>query len=1018
VINLGEIVAGQRYRWNLVKKLGEGDAGEVYLVESLLEGRLAILKRPRKGAYASDILRQAAQIKSEGNLLNALKGVQFPDEGTRLYTPTMLDQGVPAEGFGERFFIVIERAAGFDLKSLFRRAHFGPSEDIVFSPSAEHDYFIEKLSTYRQLPEPILVRCLLNVINLLETIHHTEILNDGVTQSGLIWNDVKPEHLFWDPVHTCLTVIDWGNGAFLETDGATKDRQHSYMDDYEQFVQEMGAFLAESNPELCARLEWPQDITVGSAYSQGVKPLKERLQALNLEVLERLRSLRSAQAGLYTTSKPNLEQLSQSDQLLAQSVEFGEIPDFSSALNFHARVALQTAAEANLHAFQQVCTWTATLPTSRAEKWELLGEIAGVAQQQSSKHAEKTREAFANTLAAGVADDWPGLLWSLFELIGKAPFPEWWERLSQSIRRVYLKLEPDAITPYVALSRLFYTLDALVLNMGDKDIKPAIAGQVQEHETLLKIFSEEVVKKWREVEPAPPHSGVGYSDIGELVEAIESILPGTIQSLEQVLAQPKAQVAIVLSAWERKDFETARKALRTLLVWDPDRRRLLRADRAIDSASQWLSKVRNGAGADEPFYDYLTSVELAGRNLRNRVGPATWLDLIRDTLKRLRKGIRPADLIMEHSEILIEIPWLNEHRSREILSLTRTRPLALERSPHALASPRTVSGTVDGGLGDGQDVVLAEPLDTWVAEARGSSARVFQGYLRSRGGKLATYAVKVMRPDRVEYALPLFREEAQILSVLRDVPGVTPLVECGFLRIAEELEFPGEEAHATAAHLRGQVERYGLEEVQNFLASMERQLASGWIPYLALQKRSADQNLMKYCDAGYNHGWFLPLRESLLLAIQICDILQVAHDRNIVYRDHKILHYYWDPDANAVAMIDWNIAKRHSEGLSDAEREFDLVQFGARALHHILTGRPAPGALPIGANRPEEIEQAALSYTVNWTYDDERLPNRVKEILAQVLRQGYLQMKDLRNDLVQVYQQIPETMATAEESNS
>jgi ribulose kinase len=105
-------------------------------------------------------------------------------------------------------------------------------------------------------------------------------------------------------------------------------------------------------------------------------------------------------------------------------------------------------------------------------------------------------------------------------------------------------------------------------------------------------------------------------------------------------------------------------------------------------------------------------------------------------------------------------------------------------------------------------------------------------------------------------------------------------------------------------------------------------------------------------------------------------------------------------------MIDWNIAKRYTEGFSDAERQFDLVQFGARALHHILTGRPAPGALPLGPNRPEEIENASLSYTVKWTYDDERLPNLVKELLEQVLNQGYTHIRDLQTDLVQVYEQV------------
>jgi serine/threonine protein kinase len=282
----------------------------------------------------------------------------------------------------------------------------------------------------------------------------------------------------------------------------------------------------------------------------------------------------------------------------------------------------------------------------------------------------------------------------------------------------------------------------------------------------------------------------------------------------------------------------------------------------------------------------------------------------------------------------------------------------------------------------------------------------------------SSFAIKVIRPDQVDYALPLFREEAQILSLLRDVPGITPLVECGFLKIEDGLEFPAEDKGSSASKLRGQLIRYGSEEVQNFLVSIERQLATGWLPYLALVRRDQDQNLMVYCDAGYNRGWFLPLKESLLLSIQICDILQYAHDRNIVYRDHKILHYYWDPDSHGVVMIDWNIAKRQSQGLSEAERQFDIVQFGARALHHILTGRPAAGSLPLGPNRPDEIEQASLSYPVNWTYDDERLPVRIKEILECVLNQGYTHLRDLRLDLVQVYEQLADSVSVVENSPS
>ncbi len=396
------------------------------------------------------------------------------------------------------------------------------------------------------------------------------------------------------------------------------------------------------------------------------------------------------------------------------------------------------------------------------------------------------------------------------------------------------------------------------------------------------------------------------------------------------------------------------------------------------------------------------------------MGPAQWLDGILDALKRLRKGTKYADLLLDHPEILDEIPWLSEYRSREILSLPRSRPLTLERDKPLVAAPRTITGVVETRLGADQEITLADPLDTWTPEARGSSPRVFSGLLRGRDGYPSSYAIKVMRPDRVEYALPLFREEAQILTMLRDVPGITPLVECGYLRIEDDQAFPREDRHANASHLSGQAVRFGAEEVQNFLASMDRYLSQRWVPYLALEKRDHECNLMVYCDAGRTHGWFLPLREGLLLAIQICDILQSAHERNIIYRDHKILHYYWDSQVHGVMMIDWNIAKRQPQGLTDEEKQFDLVQFGARALHHILTGRPATGSLPLGPNRPEDIEGSSMSYPVNWTYDDERLPNRVKEILEQVLNQGYTIFRDLRQDLLQVLEQIPDPLNSSE----
>jgi serine/threonine protein kinase len=208
--------------------------------------------------------------------------------------------------------------------------------------------------------------------------------------------------------------------------------------------------------------------------------------------------------------------------------------------------------------------------------------------------------------------------------------------------------------------------------------------------------------------------------------------------------------------------------------------------------------------------------------------------------------------------------------------------------------------------------------------------------------------------------------------------------------------------------MRGRVQRFGPDSVHNFLGDLEKRASAGWIPYLALEKMERQDNLLLLTDTGHTRGRFLPLLESLVIAQQICDILEVAHTRSIVYRDHKILHYYWQSRYNGVFMIDWNVAKRYPGGLSAAEIQFDLVQFGARSLHYIFTGRPAPGALPMGPNRPEEIEAANSSYTAQWTYDDQRLPQDIKDLLEAILSGAYDSARRLREDLNTIYKKLSE----------
>ncbi len=1026
-MNTAEIASGQLKKWTLVNKLGEGDAGEVHLVESLLEKSPAILKRPHRSAFTSDVMRQAAQIESEGKILRALAHFTVHGLDYRLSLPDMVDQSQPGTEFSERFFIVITRASGFDLNYLSRVVRFrqvdqqeapdqtAPGGWNAGSLANDERLLLEAIARSGQVPELLLLRALDGMINLFERLHSNRINQDGLEAAGVLWNDVKPGHLFWDARRASFTIIDWGNSQFLEEDGATRDRRFSRNEDYSQFLQEMGRYLVENAPDLHARLAWPASVLPGLAYTEGVKKLKDRLSTQLQEQTGQLRAFRQAEADLLQTTTPDLDHLQRLEELQTHIMRFGELPDYYGLRQFSMRLAGALLADDRLQDFKAFCKQAASIPAAAPEKWVLLLRALELidAQPQADLSHDETLEA----LQAGASDDWGAFIWRLLAATEHARVSDgaqpWWDEVIQSARRMQMGVEPDTQTPLVVANRVLLTVQAACQKLADMnggaasrggaDIDPASMGgsltsQIEACSHLASQLREEVIKKWRQTEPDPPFAGVDYAEVDHVAESLAVLLPGANQALQAALEQPRAQARIVIDAWARRDFDAARLGLRGILLWDPDRRRLLTADRMILSAPYWLDQLSLGPHPGQDISDFVTQLELDGREIRNLVGPAPWLDNALEALMRLRRGAYPSDLLIERPELANDLPWLNHFRSRPSAT-TRPRPVNLERTPSAHPEP-ILRGIRQVRFGADQEVLLAEPLDTWAPEARGSSARVFLGFLRSESGHLRQAAVKIMRGDRPDYALPLFMEETRILTLMRDVPGISPLLESGYIRPDAPLKLPSDDRHTDLRSLRGEIQRFGVNETRKFFVSLQARVQEGWLPYLALERRSPEENLMALCDAGHTGGRFLPVEEALRMAIQICEILEIAHKRNIVYRDHKILHYYWLEDYNGIFVIDWNVARFHPKGLADEETQFDLVQFGARALHHILTGRTAPGALPLGPTRPEEIEQASHTYNVQWTYDDQRLPYELRLVIERTLVGDYTQAAELKADLI------------------
>ncbi|MDY6866719.1 MAG: hypothetical protein SVT56_02270 [Chloroflexota bacterium] len=328
-------------------------------------------------------------------------------------------------------------------------------------------------------------------------------------------------------------------------------------------------------------------------------------------------------------------------------------------------------------------------------------------------------------------------------------------------------------------------------------------------------------------------------------------------------------------------------------------------------------------------------------------------------------------------------------------------------------------------FGPEESITLTEPLDTWlsaglrdfaVPEAAGSSARVFSLHYPEFSGDYANFpAIKIMRPDKTRYALPLFENECHILEKMRDVPGITPALAYVYLKVTDG-HWPDEIApltislleKASASHLSGKMELYKIKELETFLPKLQERTSQGWLAAIILPRRWED-NLYLRCDSGYTRGEYhrsFSVSQALQAALQICRIMQAAHEQNIVYLDHKALHYYWNEPQQQVFVLDWNIGREVANGNGEDAFAFDLTQFSARALHHLLTGRQAPGSLNVGPNRPEDIQNAPEKYEPIWTYDDQkRLTQDELDVLGDAIQGGYKHAADLADDLQSLYNQ-------------
>ena len=163
---MAKIVNGRERVWQIQEVVGSGDAGEVLRVRSMQGGLEGVMKRPVQNVSGGTILRQAAQIETEGKILLALEGLNLFRDGLTIHTPNLFDQSIPGTSNTANLFIVSEEVSGTPITNLLQAKHSGGEP----------------------IPLNVVMKVLSAAFHLLEQIH----------SKGIIWNDVKMEHIYWD----------------------------------------------------------------------------------------------------------------------------------------------------------------------------------------------------------------------------------------------------------------------------------------------------------------------------------------------------------------------------------------------------------------------------------------------------------------------------------------------------------------------------------------------------------------------------------------------------------------------------------------------------------------------------------------------------------------------------------------------------------------------------------------------------------------------------------------------------
>jgi serine/threonine protein kinase len=589
---LAKTVQGKTYQWRLGDApIGSGDAGEVYAVACVDQPELTgVLKKPARIATGGTIQRQAGQIAQEALALAQLEGLPT----CKAHPPSLLDEAPDFTQGTANYFIVSETAPGEDMAAMLTRTR---QEGVPF-------------------PRRVILTVLDALFDLFARAH----------RAGVLWNDVKLEHIYWQPDTGGVSVIDWGNAQFLENPNGQR-RPLPRWEDYRQMVDTLGAFLQQSAPELYADLGWSEfqgeDLDL-PRVSVLARRIDYQHEVIALRVMEYQSLIRVVLKGDPTLA--GLQKIQSYQKILLQIGAPWEAP---AVLDYGKQLVTQALTDGD--------TQTAVRATTII--WDLFGETLNLAWHLLREYFRYsdilTHPALADLVRTTLNERWDQVIWHLAQIASEGEAPAWWDQLIPVIRQKSL----GAALP---LPRQI-TQTLLEWTQSGPSADPVSIA------ALSDIYNQ-----WRTRGQDLQESPFDYALLE--IARNQPDLPRRLRTeLKSGFAAGEDAIRALLQAWVNTDWETLPKACRQVLAWDPDRWGVLTLAEALNDFRTWLDELYEGPVDQRESSHFITDLLERRPQLEKLLGSPPWLQALLKLLNDIQGGYALASY---QAGLQTWCPWL------------------------------------------------------------------------------------------------------------------------------------------------------------------------------------------------------------------------------------------------------------------------------------------------------------------------------------------------------------------------